>query len=664
MVILHGIGGGGKSQLARKYINLYQKDCHAVFWVNFRSHMKIKQGFSEAAESIKEDSGGDIGIDGVEYVKSWLEKCPSHWLLILDNVDDREAAASLVTTYLPTRGNGEIIITTRNRELSEIGCELDVPSLQHEDAAKLLLQTTGEGSRALPEALKISRLLGGHPLAIAQAGAYIKTIRIPMDGYIEFYRTERAELLNYKSPLRPEEEAAATTFEISFKTLRKGNQKAAMLLLLFSFLDRSITFEILRYAFERRSGSDDEHLKLPQWLLSTATTNGDWNERTLHEHTAALHNLSLIDKSSEIGGHPICSIHPVVQEWSHLRLSIDEQQHFASLAIQFIHRCSLSVQEDMTTDRSSAFVKHKPLLLHMDACVENSKRYLTNPRFLGGPASRRAALRFSHIFWYNGNWERAQMLQQRVLDTLSNEDSLFIEATLALCSTLRKRGKFDEATDLQGEAEPLVKTPPEQYRLLGEMADTFRDQNLLDDACTIREGILKLLRTNEGEDSLLTINAKGALAVIYYKIRRYEDALSLEDQVLEQRKRLCGNSHPDTITAMANLAGTYYGQGDYKRAEELERIVLDQRRDVLGDDHWDTIRAKGSLGATLRKLPKFDEAVSLLDETLRGKIARVGAGNPSSRRTYGLLHKAFCEMENDEAAEKLETSFGLAVLSS
>ena len=627
--------------------------------------MGIEQGFSEAAESIKELCGRDIKPDCINYVKSWLERYRHRWLLILDNVDDRELASGLENKYLPTRGNGEIIITTRNRELAGIGYELDVPSLDHGDAAELLLRTTGQGAQALSEALGISQLLGGHPLAIAQAGAYIKTLRTPMARYMNIYEKQRAELLSYKIPLQPDEQTAATTFEISFENLKKNKPNAAMLLLLFSFLDRSISFEILQYAFDSRSSSDDEYSELPQWLLSTATANGEWDDGiTLYKHAAALHNLSLIDIPIESGIHAVCSIHPVVQEWSHIRLSIDEQQYFASLAIQFIHQCSLRLQEDLTTDRSGAFVKQKPLLLHMDSCLENSRRYLTKPRFLGGPTSRKAALRFSHLLWYNGDWERAQMLQQRVLDTLPNDDPLFIEATLALCSTLRKRGEFAEATELQEKVGPLVKSPTQRYRLLGEMADTYRDQNLLAEACKIRQAILEVLKLNEGEDSLLTVNAKGALAVIYYKFGRYDEAVLLEDQVLQQRKGLCGNSHPDTLTAMANLAGTYYGQRDYERAEELERKVLDQRRDVLGDDLWDTIRAKGSLGATLRQLGKFDEAVSLLDETLRGKIARVGAGNLSSQRTYGLLHKTLCEMNNNEAAEKLETSFGLAKLSS
>lgn len=661
-MILHGIGGGGKSQVARQYLRSYQNDYHALFWVDFRSQMGVDQAFLEAAESISEVSGRDIKPDGV---KSWLEKSHSRWLLILDNVDDSEIAANLESQYLPTRGNGEIIITTRNRELSGIGYELNVPSLDQKNAAELLLRTIGqERPEALSqEALKISQMLGGHPLAIAQAGAYIRTIVIPMKLYIELYSKKQAEFLNYRTSPRRDEATAATTFELSFENLEKNNPDAALLLLLFSFLDRSISFEIFKYAFESRPSSDDKHSELPPWLLAAATAHSEWDEITLHKYTAALHNLSLIDKTVE-SGHVVCSIHPVVQQWSHGRLSLDKQQQFAGLAIQIIHRCSLRLQKDLTTDRSSAFVKHKPLLLHMDSCVENSKRYLTGPNFLGGPASRTAALRFSHLFWYSGNWETAQMLQERVLTKLPSDDPLFIEAILALCSTLRKRGKYAEAAALQEEAEPLVKTPKERYRLLGQMADTYRDQNLFDEACAIREALLKVLRSNEGEDSFLTIDAKGALAVIYYKVRRYDDAVILENQVLEQRKRLRGMSHPDTLTAMANLAGTYYGQRDYKRAEELERKVLDQRRDVLGDDHWETTRAKGSLGATLRQLGKFHEAVFLLDETLRRKIETVGADNPSSKRTYRLLHASLCGTKNNVAADKLETSFELAELSS
>ena len=45
----------------------------------------------------------------VAAVIRWLEECQEPWLLILDNADD----LSLAQPYLPLRGNGSVLLTTR-----------------------------------------------------------------------------------------------------------------------------------------------------------------------------------------------------------------------------------------------------------------------------------------------------------------------------------------------------------------------------------------------------------------------------------------------------------------------------------------------------------------------------------------------------------------------
>ena len=51
-VVVHGLGGMGKTQLALEYAEQHRKEYSAVFWVNSKSEDMLKQGYAAAAGRI------------------------------------------------------------------------------------------------------------------------------------------------------------------------------------------------------------------------------------------------------------------------------------------------------------------------------------------------------------------------------------------------------------------------------------------------------------------------------------------------------------------------------------------------------------------------------------------------------------------------------------
>ena len=90
----------------------------------------------------------------VEAVKGWysLEKNKG-WLVIFDNVDDLESFD--VGEFFPTAAaNGNILITTRRRECTRFGVELELDVMQKLESIELLQRSckreqefTGQGRR-------------------------------------------------------------------------------------------------------------------------------------------------------------------------------------------------------------------------------------------------------------------------------------------------------------------------------------------------------------------------------------------------------------------------------------------------------------------------------------------------------------------------------------
>src|SRR5947209_13342867 len=86
-------------------------------------------------------------------------------------------------------------------------------------------------------ACAICKELGGLPLALDQAGAYIEETQCSLADYLQLSRSQRAELLAARGGLVPDHpEPVATTWSLSFTQVKKRSAAAAALLRVCAFL--------------------------------------------------------------------------------------------------------------------------------------------------------------------------------------------------------------------------------------------------------------------------------------------------------------------------------------------------------------------------------------------------------------------------------------------
>jgi hypothetical protein len=159
-VVVHGLGGMGKTQLALAYAQRHKDEYSAVFWVNSKSEDTLKQGYADAArriyrdhpllvhlKTIAEGSGLD---DAVEAVKQWLSHPKNNrWLVIYDNYDTpkllghKEPGTFDIRPFLPEAHHGAVLITTRSSQL-RLGPLLAVKKLQSiEHSLEILSHASG-----------------------------------------------------------------------------------------------------------------------------------------------------------------------------------------------------------------------------------------------------------------------------------------------------------------------------------------------------------------------------------------------------------------------------------------------------------------------------------------------------------------------------------------
>ena len=170
VIKLHGIGGVGKTQLALEYAYLFRDSYESVWWIDAQSPQSIQTCCLRFAQKLiqhyasrqKEPNYTDIarhlGIENlvddngnlqlgerppvlmIDVVKEWLGRDKNdHWLIIFDNLD--EVDTFKITDLLPHNLKGNVIITTRNRNVANLGTEVHLYAMPEQAGIELLLKS-------------------------------------------------------------------------------------------------------------------------------------------------------------------------------------------------------------------------------------------------------------------------------------------------------------------------------------------------------------------------------------------------------------------------------------------------------------------------------------------------------------------------------------------
>ncbi|KAK3946626.1 P-loop containing nucleoside triphosphate hydrolase protein, partial [Pseudoneurospora amorphoporcata] len=368
--VLHGLGGIGKTQLAVNFARQYQAAFSAIFWLDGTSEDSLKQSFASCAKRIPKDqipenirspkTGNEVDLnDIVEHVQEWLAKDGNvDWLLIFDNVDLDYTQGEIpgaydIRKYYLRSDHGAVLITSRLSKLAQLGeskrikpADLDLSKKIFEKWYRKELMMDDDAKELLDSKL------GGLPLALAQAAAYIGEADIPIAKYIDLYEKQWDKLLqNTDSDLLDYGNRSVwTTWMISFNAIETKDKNAGNLLRLWAFLDNREMWHSLLQAAK----NDQE--QWPKWLCDIAC-----NEVKFLNIATLLLRYSMIEtRESEQSSY---SMHPVVHRWiSHIQNDAGKRV-FLRLAVMLI---GFSVPYRTT---KNYWVLQRRLLPHAERCL-------------------------------------------------------------------------------------------------------------------------------------------------------------------------------------------------------------------------------------------------------------------------------------------------------
>jgi len=656
---IYGLGGVGKSELALQHAHARQGQYTLTWWITAEDPDQLQAGLAGLAGRLCPAIAlAGITAEAAGWAVGWLQ-AHQGWLLVLDNVTDPADVGPLLGQLT----GGHILITTRRDtgwDQAADPIRLDV--LDPGPATDLLTTRTGQHEDAnRAAAASVAGELGGLPLALDQAAAYITQTRVTLAGYLDRLR-QHPQAMYAATGGGLAQRTIARIWDITIDAIGARNPGAITLLsALACYAPDDIPRAIIAPGDPAGQLAADEALGL---LAS-------YSMITLTAETVSIHRLvqAVILAQQPPGDHSPApgSATPLttaarwlndaipaepgtnVAGWPLLRALIP---HADSLAGHFRgddKPVTLArIQNELAVFQRSQGQYQQSLALRRSALAIYEAALGPDH-----PSTATALANLAVTYWSLGRHGEALPLEERALTVteaaLGPDHPSTATRLDNLALTYRSLGRHGEALPLQQRALAVTEAAlgpdhPSTATRLDNLASTYGSLGRHGEALPLEQRALAVTEAALGPDHPDTGLRLSNLAFTYWSLGRHGEALPLQQRALAVTEAALGPDHPDTGIALGNLAGTYGALGRHGEALPLEQRALAVTEAALGPDHPDTAIRLANLAGTYGALGRPGEALPLEQRALAVTEAALGPDHPDTAirlanlaATYGAL---------------------------
>lgn len=716
---LYGLGGIGKTQIALEYAYRYGLEYSAVFWIGAETQEEILSSLLRIAEVLQLPERNEKDQQRVvAAVQRWLETS-GQWLVILDNVEDLD----VLTHFLPATRQGSVLITTRRQTLGTHARGLDLQPMGQEEGMLLLLrrakllapEATSEEMQQLVEqmpaqyaaAAQLVELMGGLPLALDQAGAYLEATHCGLPTYLERFHEQHAALLELRGEgVQDHPASVSTTFTLAITATSQRHPAVKELLQVCAFLQPdAIPEELFRQAGIHLGAS-----------LEAACRDGlEWDRLV-----SAARSYSLLSRQAE---EQTLSLHRLMQIMLREQVGKDEQRAWLQRVVvalnaafpEFDHeawrQCErllphVQVVADALADQEAEPELAELLRKAADYLRERAQYERAEPLYqralriserVLGPEHAQVASSLNGLallYSWQGKYEQAEGLFQRVLQireqSLGPEHLEMADSLNGLAHLFYRQGKYEQAEPLyrralhirerklglehpevaasliylavvfaelseNEQAEELFQQAlrigervlgPEHPRIahqLANLAEFYKEQQKYEEAEPLYKRAIHIWEQALGPEHPTIPYPLAGLAALYMERGEYEEAEPLYQRALHIGEQALGPEHPVVASSLNGLAQLYYRQGKHEQAEPLYQRALYLREQHLGLHHPDTAQTLHDLAMLRQKQGKLDEALAFAQQALSIRAQVLGEAHPKTVATRTLYDRLLQE---------------------
>ncbi len=648
--VIAGMGGLGKSTIALEATRMARARGYRVWWVGAADTALLTGGVLEVLRELRAPESVMAPVrEGAPTApqRAWEFLNGEHlagrrWLLVFDGADNPAVLAGADATtpaagtgWLRTDPSGMVIVTTRNRDPQVWGTRVilrELKPLDDQAGAEVLRDLApGVADPAGNEARRLSRRLGGLPLALHLAGAYLGSSFARWASFAAYHDAlDSVELPAALDDIeRPGDATLQRTWDLSLDTLAaQGRPQARQLLLVLSCFAPATPIPA--------------RLLQPQPLAGLLGPHAD-SLRALREGLQGLSNTGLIEVSGSYGpgGLNAVTMHPVVADVNRRRLTTlaeTDRTSVQSTAAALLEAAAAGLE----AARPGDWPAWRLLVPHVNAAIDLLAADL-DPAVLARLLTVSAAC--TEALLGGGRRAAAEKLAQASVVAaayLSRDDPAALTARGQLALTLVRRGSIGEAERLYGDLladrrQVQGDDHPDTLATRHDLAAAIGLQGRFGEAEQLYRELLADDYRLLGPDHRHTLAARHNLARMIGRQGRFAEAEKLGREVLADQRRLLGDTHPDTLATRHSLARITGMAGRYAEAEQMYRQVLDDRRRVLGNDHPDTLSTRHRLARMIGLQGRYAEAEELCREILDDRRRLLGDDHPDNLATTHRL---------------------------
>ncbi|WP_165841045.1 tetratricopeptide repeat protein [Larkinella punicea] len=611
VVLMNGLGGIGKTTLARKFMQQHKLAYQHVLWVEIVVPDVKTQTADDLLNAFVLDPIllGNLRLKLPERVDTTvffsqimnvLRNLSGPNLLIIDNAST-ELADRAIRDLLPGPPNWQVLVTSRQK-LS--GFDLIRLDKLDPEAARTLFRTLYTYALTGEELDELLVVIDHHTLTIELAAKTLENHYglVSVAELTEKYKSKQLDDPDLQARIETEHSREETEIFIH-----------------------------LMQTFDLSALSDDEKWVMKQFAVLPPEAYPqeqlmEWLQLTdQKEQRKFAGNLQSLEKKGWLQRKDLVfSIHRLIQQVVHYQLQpgFEDVKLLVDTLTGFLH-------SDVSTNTINLF-SFLPVADFLLACLSEDDLKQSQISTL----KNNAGIIFSAL----GDYNRARdLLEAALASDLTNfgKDHPTVAVRQSnLATVYRDLGDYNRARDLLeaalasaltnfGKDHPTVAVSQSNLaRVYSDLGDYNRARDLL-------EAALASDLTNFGKDHPTVAVRQSNLATVYSDLGDYNRARDLLEAALASDLTNFGKDHPTVAVRQSNLANVYRDLGDYNRARDLLEAALASALTNFGKDHPTVAVRQSNLANVYSALGDYNRARDLLEAALASDLTNFGKDHPT-----------------------------------
>lgn len=646
-VVLHGVGGAGKTTIARQYAS---KQSYSSIWeVNAKNRETIRASFERLIYSacttddlkrelrlISNDSDIDSRERKLYLFFSRLVKKYDNWLLIYDDVRQFED----IKKYYPydelVWGNGKVIITTRNSCIKDNtfipdSNFINIPELTVAEKTKLFKKILPQNTAFLNDIpyQKLLEQIPSFPLDVITAAYYIKEEKIPFSKYLNYIRIHDGQFARFQEEILSNvgnyDQSRYGIISTSVKNLIDDNDNIDQLLLLCLLDTRNIPYNLIT---KDKSPDIIDQINNMLKLALVSTEDKARNFISIHKTTQVVMLSTILSSLSDKRIKTI-SDKVILDFLEYLNDNLSKFGVFERrLMISHIHKVLENVE--ILSSESELLLKQAlgEYYLRVDE-IEKAKEIfqqiiVNNKKSFVKDASRIATsmvlLAICNISHHENSKAKELLIKANEIFQKSGKNDNDVAWTLVWLGVIKRNcSDYKQSIDLLNQAIEIYEKNDEKQDLYWAyvyLASAYDGIGNYNKSKTLLEKSRKFFIENNGSEHLRNAWVSTYLGKVYTKIGEHDKAEELLDLSHTLHTKFFGVGHDKVGWSKENLAYLHKNLGNYKKSIQLANQALNIYYTYKPVNHLALSRTKMILSNVYAATGEYNKAVKFAHESL------------------------------------------------